>query len=77
MKTYSLAEVRRIGVPAYHPQGFWYEPVAPRSRQLAFFFGSRNPKKRWRWHNEPPVLPQASWRHRKDCWCEYCRGAAS
>ena len=26
-----------------------------------------------RWHNEPPALPTTSWRHRKDCWCEYCR----
>ena len=76
MKTY-LEEVRAMGVPAYHPQGFWYEPVAPRSRELGFFFGSPDPKKRWRWHNESPALPIKSWRHHKDCWCEYCRGAAT
>ena len=46
MKTYSLEEVRRMGVPAHHAQGFWFEPVTPRTRELAFFFGSRDPKKR-------------------------------
>jgi hypothetical protein len=57
-KTYSAAEVRQMGVPAYHPKGFWYDPVAPKSRELAFFFGHRDPKKRWRWHQAPPELPQ-------------------
>jgi hypothetical protein len=42
LKIYSLEEVRAMGVPAYHPERFWYDPVAPRSRQLAFFFGSRD-----------------------------------
>ncbi len=72
-KTYTAAEVERIGVPAYHPKGFWYDPVAAKSRELGFFFGPRDPKKRWRWHQAPPELPQKGWRHHSDCWCELCR----
>ena len=72
-KTYSAAAVRQMGIPAYHPKGFWYDPVAPRSRELAFFFGHKDPKKRWRWHQAPPELPESGWRHYSDCWCEYCR----
>ena len=49
-KTYTAAQVEHIGVPAYHPKGFWYDPVALKSRELGFFFGPRDPKKRWRWH---------------------------
>ena len=72
-KSYSAAEVEQIGVPAYHPKGFWYAPVAPKSRELGFFFGPRDPKKRWRWHQAPPELSQKGWRHHGDCWCELCR----
>jgi hypothetical protein len=73
VRTYSLAEVEKMGVPAFHREGFWYAPVAPASRELAFYFGSRNVKKRWRWHAAPPALPTQGWRHEKDCWCEFCR----
>ena len=72
-KIYTTAEIEQIGVPAYHPKGFWYDSVAPKSRELGFFFGPRDPKKRWRWHQAPPVLPQTGWRHHSDCWCELCR----
>jgi hypothetical protein len=66
-----------MGVPAVHPKGFWYDPVAPRSRELGFFFDSRDPKKRWCWHQARPALPRTGWRHRKDCWGDYCRGSAA
>ena len=72
-KTYSLEEIQQMGVPAEHPDGFFYEPVSPGSRELAFFFGGRDPKKRWRWSGAPPSLPRERWRHRRDCWCEHCR----
>ncbi len=29
-----------MGVPALHPKGFWYDPVAPKSRELAWPQGS-------------------------------------
>jgi hypothetical protein len=29
MKTYSLEEVRAMGVPAYHSKGFWYDALGP------------------------------------------------
>ena len=73
MKTYSVVEVQKMGVPAYHREGFWYDPVEPTSRELAFFLGSRDPKKRWRWQKAPPSLPEKGWRHHKGCWCEFCR----
>jgi hypothetical protein len=62
-----------MGVPALHPKGFWYDPVSPRSRELAVFFGHKDPQRRWRWHKPPPELPHKGWRHRQDCWCEFCR----
>jgi hypothetical protein len=73
-RTYTAAEVRQMGVPAYHSKGFWYDPVAPRSRELAFFFGHRDPKKRWRWHQAPPELPEKGWRHYSDL-LKFARGS--
>ena len=35
-KTYTAAEVEHIGVPAYHPKGFWYDPVAAKQRLLVW-----------------------------------------
>ena len=29
MKTYSLEEVRAMGVPAYHSRGFWHDALGP------------------------------------------------
>ena len=71
-RTHTAAEVEHIGVPAYRPKGFWYDPVVPKSRELGFF-GPRDSKKRWRWRQAPPESPQKGWRHRSDSWCELCR----
>ena len=72
-KTYTTAEIEYIGVPAYHPKGFWYDPVAPKSRELGFFFGPRDPRSADAGTGAPPELPQSGWRHHSDCWCELCR----
>ena len=59
-KTYSLEEVQQMGVPAEHPDGFFYEPVSVGSRELAFFFGGRDAKKRWRWNSSTTESSEAA-----------------
>ena len=72
-KTYSAAEVEQIGVPAYHPKGFWYDPVAPKSRELGFFFGPATPRSAGAGIRCRPSCPKRAGATNSDCWCELCR----
>ena len=71
-KAYTAAEVEHLGVPAYHPKGFWYDPVAPKSGELGFFVAPR-PQEALAPAPSAARVPQKGWRHYSDCWCELCR----